>query len=162
MLNNLKRHAPKAGKLIKVTLNILGPDAWLEVEHLGLTNLGFMNDKARGAGSDSVQSIGTRSGELSPAEREKNRIANRETVAKHSVRNLGGIYHDHPTLRDEDGDAVPDLSNPVASDAQGIYDVVMSLDDATFADLMMLVMNGDYFRPEKKRTEPVGEVAKKS
>lgn len=159
-LNNIKRHSVKPGAIRTVVLNTISPETEMDIECLGQSNFSFMNDQTRGAGSEEVKAILGRTAST-PEQREKNRLANRETLAKHSVKAVRGFYYDHPTEKDEDGDPMPDLSNPVPSDAKGIRDAVMALPDDMFADLMTFALDENNFRPSKKPTMPVGEVAKK-
>jgi hypothetical protein len=157
-LNNIKRHGVKAGATRTLVLNMISADAELEIEHLGQSNFAFINDAMRGAGSDEVKAIIGR-GEITQSQREKNRLANRETVAKHAVRAVRGFYFDHPTLRDADGDPVPDTENPVPSTKEGILQVVHALPDDIFDLVLAFALNQEHFR--KQAPSAIEETAKK-
>lgn len=149
-LNNVRKQAIKVGKVVALEMNQLVGNPILYVEHLGETNFGFVNDSFAQAGSKAIRG----GGNSSPEGVRRAREANRETVARHSVRKLGdGWFYD-----DENGN--PDAGRPVPSSPTGIAEVVDSLPDEVFDSLLIFVINAENFR-DTPITTSAGELAKK-
>jgi hypothetical protein len=153
-LNNIRRHAVKPGKLVSINLDMISADHKLPVEHLGQANFGFVNDSLRGSGSESIKLAQAAKGQLTPEGLVRVREANRETVAKHSVRSHSGFCYDGP-------DGEPDKANPVPSTPAGIAEVVNALPDDIFDQVLAFVLNPENFR-ERPIEAKAEDIAKKS
>jgi hypothetical protein len=149
-LNNLRRGALKPGKTIPVILNMFPGSPTLHCEHLGNENYGFINDMMRGSGAEGVK-VGATS--RSPEALGRVRTANREIVAKHSVRRIEGFYYD-------DADGNPDLSKPVPSTLAAIAEVINALPDDVFDMLLAVVSDSERYR-DVPITASADDIAKK-
>lgn len=130
----------KAANTVPLVLDQLRGNPVLHVEHLGDTNADFWSDaiaKANAASSNRKVKI---SDELI----RENRLKNRDTVAKHSVRRLENVFHD-------------DKSPATSAD---IRDVVFSLPNDVFDVVWSFVNDANNFRETAIDGEP-SELAKK-
>lgn len=151
-LNNVRKQKLKAGKVVPLVMNQLYGDPVLNVEHLGETNFGYLNDALAQAGAKAARFTGQQ--QRTPEQIQRERDENRATVTKHGVRSLGeGWYHD-----DKDGNA--DKSRPVESTPAGIAEVVNALPDEVFDSLFLFCLNGENFR-DVAIAMPADELAKK-
>ena len=101
--DHIKRSAIAPGKTVQLVLNMLPGSPVVHVEHVGETNVGFMNEllaKANG------RHLATSSSSLSAKDRDDARARNRETLARHSIRHLEATHSDGTPATDTD---IPDF-----------------------------------------------------
>lgn len=125
---------------VPLVLDQLRGNPILHVEHLGDTNSEFWSDaiaKANAASSNRKQKI-------SEQLIRENRLKNRDTVAKHSVRKLENVFHDDKT----------------PAGVADIRDVVFSLPDDVFDVVWGFVNDANNFRATGIEGD-TGELAKK-
>lgn len=128
-------------KPVRLTLNQLSGQPWLEVVHLGETNVEFWADALAQAGTRAAQG-GHQA--LTPAQVAEARLKNRDSVARYAVRGLGGFRHD-------------DGREATMAD---IAELVGSLPASVFDSVLAFVMNPENFR-ERPQGDPK-EIAGKS
>lgn len=139
-LNNIKRWAPVAGRLIPIKMNMYPGAPTLHVEFLGESNSSLMNESARQTEEDATVHAIMQRGPRTAEERERVREKNRLTLSKHGVRKIEGHwYYDGP-------DGGPDVNQPIPSNAEGIHDIVYALDKYALEYVLTLATNVENYR----------------
>lgn len=142
---NISAQTLRPGKTIEVVLNQLtnhlGDHPVLIIEHLGETNAAFWNEVILDAGKSVHAAAATAI--MSKEEIAKNRIENRETLAKHSVRGHRGFFHDLP-----DQPGVEDPSRPAGAD--DTRDLVFALPDDVIQSILAIAKNEQNFREGRR------------
>lgn len=138
----------KVVELVLVNLTILGEHPVLLVEHLGESNTEFWNDALAKANAE-AHSVGKRKKKerLDAQAVAVGRAKNRETVSRYSVRDSRGFFHDidgHPGYADKRKPATK----------ADLKDIVMSLPDDVFDDVLQWVLDADNFREAAIEGDP--------
>lgn len=128
-----------SGKTVELVLNqlsILGDSPAFVVEHLGESNRAFWNDVIARA---NVNATDSRRGKLTEADIAAGRAKNRANLAKYSVKDLRGFYHDV-----EGQPGTPDPTKPATK--ADIVELLQALPNDVIDSVMTFVVNAENFR----------------
>ena len=109
----------RPGKTVALKLNMLPGQPVIHVEHLGESNQTFWNDQiARANSRDAVAAIvASKPGKITKKVIKERRKKDRETLAKHAVRDLEAKHSDgRPATRDD----IPDFMDAIPDDVVDI------------------------------------------
>jgi hypothetical protein len=121
--------ALKSGKTVKLKLNMLPGAPTIHVEHLGENNAGYWTDLTARAGTGAAE-IGTARGGRTLEERQERRKRNRETLARHAVRQLDAKHDDGTPATNAD---IPEWCEAIPPDVVDMI-FVFALDPENFRE----------------------------
>jgi hypothetical protein len=153
-IGNLQRQRVQPGKVVRRVLDMLVGNPVLLLRHLGSTNAEWMSHLLSAPDEDARALGATATNE---AERQRNMLRNRESVARFACAGVEGFYFDG-------ADGGPDYERPVPSTPDGIMEVMLSLSDDVFnVYVLPYVLNQENFRERPQFAPPptADQLAKK-